>query len=84
MSEQSTKLAQEMETYRKHLPGWGSREGQFVLIRDSEICDFFEEYTEALTEGYKRFGIIPFLVKKVMQQQQTHSVTRLVAPQSVR
>ena len=84
MPEQSEKLSQEMETYRKHLSEWSDQEGQFVLIRDSEICDFFEEYTEALTEGYKRFGIIPFLVKKVMQQQQTHSVTRLVAPQLVR
>ena len=84
MPEQSKKLSQEMETYRKHLSEWSDREGQFVLIHGSEVCGFFEEYVQAITKGYEQFGIIPFLVKKVMRQQQAHSVTRLVAPQLAR
>ena len=77
-------LKQEIETYRQHLSEWSDKEGQFVLIHHTEICGFFEDYVKALTAGYGRFGIVPFLVKKIMQQQQAHTVTRLVAPQVIR
>ena len=80
MPERRDGLKQELETYSSCLPKWGDMEGQFVLIRSSEVCGFYDEYVKALTEGYSRFGIMPFLVKKVKQQQEPHRVTRLFTP----
>lgn len=83
MSDEYQDLALELETYRTGLADWKDHEGKFVLIHESEVCGFFGEYAEALTEGYKKFGVVPFLVKKVLRQHQAHSITRLVAPQIV-
>ena len=76
----SRELVKEIETYKTHLAEWADREGKFVLIGGAEVCGFFDTYEEALTAGYGRFGLVPFLVKKVLQQQRTHFVTRLTAP----
>ena len=73
-------LAEEIRTYNTRLAEWADREGQFVLIGGTEVCGFFETYEEALAEGYGRFGLVPFLVKKVLRHQRAHFVTRLVAP----
>ena len=59
-------------------------EGKFVLIRAKEVVDFYDDYTDAVRAGYERFGIIPFLVKKVAQQRQAQNITRLYAPQTAR
>lgn len=80
MPERRDGLKQELETYGSCLPKWGDMEGQFVLIGGSEVCAFYDECVKALTAGYIRFGIMPFLVKKVEQQQEARHVTRLFTP----
>lgn len=80
MPEEDAKLAEEIATYRKMLPQWSDREGQFVLIHGSKVEGFYEDYLSAVQAGYGTFGIIPFLVKKVMSERQVHTVTRMFAP----
>ena len=58
-------IAQEIATYRARLPELLAHEGQFVLIKGDQVVGFFEESSAALREGYRRFGLVPLLVKKV-------------------
>ena len=84
MSAEEPKLSKEVETYQKHVAEWAEHDGQFVLICGAEVLGFHETYEKALSEGYTRFGMVPFLVKKVMSRgQQAQFVSRLFAPSAV-
>ena len=41
--------------------------GKFVLIKGSELIGAFATIEEAVTEGARRFGLEPFLVRQVVQ-----------------
>ncbi len=55
----------ELQTYQSHLMELLAHEGAFVTIHGDEIRGPFESYEEALSEGYERFGVVAFLVKRV-------------------
>ena len=75
-------IATEIATYDKNVGSWRDREGKFVLIRGTDVVGFYDTYEQALTEGYSRFGVAPFLVKEIRHPAQAHFVSRLVAPTS--
>ena len=58
-------IAQEIATYRARLPEFLAHEGQFVLIKGDQIIGFYADFSAALQEGYRRFGLVPLLVKKI-------------------
>ena len=59
-------LADDLATYRAHLAEMAKEhEGEYVLIREGEIIGFFPDSSSAVREGYRRFGIVPFLAKEV-------------------
>ena len=59
-------LAEEMGTYRDHLPELLQRqEGRYVLVKGTDVAGIFGDRSAALREGYRRFGIVPFLVRQV-------------------
>lgn len=59
-------LAGDIATYRARVAEMvEEHEGQYVLIRQGEIIGFFPNRSKATREGYRRFGIVPFLVRKV-------------------
>jgi hypothetical protein len=59
-------LAEEMATYRRCLPGLlREHEGEFVLIKGTEIAGVFPNRSAGLREGYRRFGIVPLLVRQI-------------------
>lgn len=58
----------ELKTYdqqRGHL--LGTAEGKFVLIRNDQIVGVYDTKTDAIAEGYRRFGNVPFLVKQIIK-----------------
>lgn len=60
-------LAEEMITYRDHLPGLlQGQQGQYVLIKGTNVVGVFRDRSEALRERYQRFGIVPFLVRQIV------------------
>jgi len=75
-------LERELETYRRRLPELTSQEGKFALVRLDEF-DVFDTYGDALKEGYRRFGLEPFMVKQVRQFGHAQLITRLLVPQPV-
>jgi hypothetical protein len=59
-------LAEEMATFRDHLPQLLQRhEGHYVLIKGMDIVEVFRDRSKALREGYERFGLVPFLVRQI-------------------
>ncbi len=59
-------LAQELKAYREHLESLlGSHEGQFVLIYGSDLLGTFDNQLDAVRQGYRELGNVPFLVKRI-------------------
>ncbi len=59
-------LETELATYHANLLEMlPQNEGRFVVIKDQEILGAFEDYEKALEAGYERYGLVPFLVKKL-------------------
>ena len=59
-------LAEEIATYRRCLPELlRQHEGEFVLIKGTEIAGFFPDLSAGLREGYRRFGIVPLLIRQI-------------------
>ena len=59
-------LAEERTTYRNSLPELvRAHAGQYVLIKGQNVIDVFSDHAEALRQGYRRFGIVPFLVRQI-------------------
>jgi hypothetical protein len=59
-------LAAEKATFERHRKELlGTAEGKFVLITDGEILGTFETEADAIAEGYRHLGNVPFLVKRV-------------------
>lgn len=62
-------LERELATYHENLLELLASEGKYVLIHDTEIAGCFDSYEQALGAGYERFGLAPFLVKKIQQAE---------------
>ena len=69
-------LEKELETYKTKLPELKQQEGKFVLIHQDNVIDTFSSYDDALKQGYKQFGLKPFLVKQIHAVEPTFYVTR--------
>lgn len=45
------------------------KKGRFVLIKNEKVISDFENYDEALTDGYRKFGNTEFLIKQVVENE---------------
>jgi hypothetical protein len=62
-------LDREIETFEKHRDELVSaHRGQFALVKDSEVVGTYASEHDAITDGYHRFGNVPFLVKEVLEE----------------
>ncbi len=69
-------LEKELATYQAKLGELKQDEGKFVLIQGETVIDIFSSYDDALKEGYKRFGLTPFLVKQIHAIEPVYYFTR--------
>jgi hypothetical protein len=59
-------LATELATFEAHRDELvGIAANKYVLIHGEEIVGTYESERDAINEGYRRFGNVPFLVKHV-------------------
>jgi hypothetical protein len=61
-------IEREVQTLQRDYADIMKHDGEYVLIRGDAVVDFFPSYGEALTDGYKRFGLANFLVQPVQLQ----------------
>jgi hypothetical protein len=73
-------LERELATYREKLPELVQHEGKYVLIQGDRVADIYGTYQDALRQGYRQFGLDPFLVKQIMSTERIHFVTRAIEP----
>ncbi len=60
-------LQAELATFKARLPELLLHaEGQFAVIQGDEVAALLISYSDALEFGYGRFGLRPFLVKRVL------------------
>jgi hypothetical protein len=69
-------LEKELATYNSRLSEFLSSEGKFVVISGDNVEGVFETYNDALKIGYEKFGLTPFLVKKISASEQISYFTR--------
>jgi hypothetical protein len=73
-------LERELATYQAKLPELKQHEGKYVLICEDRVADTFTSYEDALKDGYKQFGLTPFLVKQILTIEPVFYFTRPVNP----
>ncbi len=60
-------LKQEWEYYLAHQNEWVEKApGRYVLIHGEEVVGFYERFSEAVNDGYRRLGHVPFLVRRLL------------------
>lgn len=64
-------LETELKTYADHRDELLAQEGRFVLIHGNQIVGAYDSQADAVTQGYKQFGNVPFLVKQIMRIEKT-------------
>lgn len=73
-------LEKELDTYKRDLPKLIAKAGKFVLIHGDEVSGIWETYHDALQEGYRLYGLEPFLVKQIQAVDFVHHITRDIQP----
>ncbi len=59
-------LAAELHTFEQHRAALlGAALHRFALVHGTELVGSYESESDAISEGYRRFGNVPFLVKRV-------------------
>jgi hypothetical protein len=59
-------LRQELKTYETHREQLlGEARGKYVLIRGDSVVATYDTEQDAINEGYRKFGNVPFLVKRI-------------------
>jgi len=74
-------LQREQATYDTHRADLvGRAAGKFVLIHDDDVVAVFDTKADAISEGYRKYGNAPFMVKHVEAVETPHNfVSRLLA-----
>lgn len=49
-------------------------EGKFVVIHGTDVAGVWDTYPDALSAGYQKFGLRPFLVKQIERFEQVHTI----------
>ena len=70
----------ELATYKAQLPSLLKQQGKFVLIKGADVIDTFDTYGDALKQGYDKFGLEHFLVKRIVPVEQVSFISRHVIP----
>ena len=61
-------LRVELATYEAHRAELlGSARGKWVLIHGQAVLGTFESQRDAIDQGYRTVGLVPFLVKQVVE-----------------
>jgi len=73
-------FGQEIATYQKRLPELKAEDGKFVVIHGDEVVGTYTSAEDAITTGYQKFGLEPFLVKQICAIEIVRFISRFVAP----
>jgi hypothetical protein len=58
-------LERELTTYQQKRQELLASEGKFVLIHGADVAGIWDTYEDALKIGYEKYGLKPFLVRRI-------------------
>ncbi len=71
-------LEQEILFYNTHLKELVTSDlGKYVLIKNNELIGKFNTFDDALSEGARRFGLVPFLIRQIQTDQEEINIPAL-------
>ncbi|MGH9385442.1 MAG: hypothetical protein ACRD2N_14265 [Vicinamibacterales bacterium] len=73
-------LEKELAAYREKLEELKAHAGKYVLIHGDDVIDMFDSYDDALKQGYAKFGLDPFLVKRIEAIEHALFISRHITP----
>lgn len=69
-------LDEELRTFEENKSELlSASEGKFVLIKENCVLGIFETQAEAIGEGYRRLGNVPFLTREIAEREIPEGVT---------
>ncbi len=69
-------LEAELATYARQMPRLVQQAGKFVVIGGDVVAGVYDTYSDALSVGYDKFGLGPFMVKEIEVVERVHFFTR--------
>ena len=74
-------LATELETFEAHKVALlAEAKGKFALVHGHEVVGSYDTEGDAIAQGYRQFGNVPFLVKEIVEVERPASfVSNLLA-----
>ena len=69
-------LDKELETFHRELPNLLANEGKFAVVSGDQILGVYTSYEDALTIGYEKCGLKPFLVKEIRAIEEVRFLSR--------
>lgn len=73
-------LSAEVQAFEKMLPELMKHAGKFALIHGNTLAGVYTAYEDALKIGYEKYGVTPFLVRKIAQTQHIAFISRMIVP----
>ena len=73
-------LEQELATFKRELPNLLKHSGRYALVKGDQVDSTWDTYRDAIQEGYRVFGLEPFLVKKIEAVETVYIMSREVRP----
>lgn len=73
-------LLDEVQAFERMLPELMKHAGKFALIQGGVLAGVYSAYEDALKIGYEKYGVTPFLVRKIAQTQNIAFISRSFAP----
>ncbi len=81
LNPQSPAIRLELQAYEAALPEIISRHrGQFVVIYGNSLVRYFDSYGEALEWAYETYGLDPFFVKQISEEENVAHFIRDLGP----
>ena len=75
MTATTSPLAKELETYYAHQQELlQTAAGKYVVIKGTNILGIYDSATEAYGQTYQRLGNVPFLLRRVQEQEQVYVI----------
>ncbi len=74
-------LEKELQTFQKELPRLLIESpGKYALVKGDSVESVWATYEDAIQEGYNRFELEPFMVKRIQLIERVKHITRNVTP----
>lgn len=75
----SAPLEQERKFFTSHQSEWQKAySGKFVLVKGEALSGVFDSDATAVSEGIRRFGLEPFLVRNVAEKEEEIRIPALM------